>query len=237
MTHPPRPARLLTLFILAFLLTACGGGDTPATSVPDAAESAAAPAAVQPAGAGVALPSDPLAAIQQVLTNQQAGGAYRTTTTIDADGEPMVLTGEFIPPDRLRVVTDLGDVVQEMIFIGEQGWMKAGDTWTESPISAAQMLGQFRTAIDEFSVTATDVRFVGNESLNGQETAVYAYTLDMNKSTVTPMDLISSAKLWVNTATGLPVQQEITGEAMGVMSTTTQVIEYDSSITIEPPVQ
>jgi outer membrane lipoprotein-sorting protein len=224
--------RLLALLVLAFLLVACGGGDAPAAS--SASEDGAA---AQPAGGNVALPADPLAAIQQALTNQQSGGAYRTTTTIDADSEPMVLTGEFIPPDRLRVVTDLGDVQQEMIFIGDKGWMKAGDTWTESPISATQMLGQFRTAIDEFVATATEVRFVGNESLNGQETAVYAYTLDMNKSTVTPMDLISSVKLWVNTATGLPVQQEVTGEAMGVASTTTQVIEYDSSIAIEPPGQ
>ena len=237
MTHQPLSTRLLALLVLAFLLTACGGGDAPATSAPAAAENAAAPAAAQPSGAGAALPSDPLAAIQQVLANQQAAGAYRTTTTVESDGEAVVLTGEFIPPDRLRAVTDLGDGVQEMIFIGEQGWMKAGDTWTASPIPAAQMLGQFRNAIEEFSVTAADVRFVGNESLNGQETAVYAYSLDMNKSTVTPMDLISSVKLWVNTATGLPVQQEITGEVMGVKSTTTQVIEYDSSITIEPPVQ
>ncbi len=51
------------------------------------------------------------------------------------------------------------------------------------------------------------------------------------------LNVKSNVKLWVNLATGLPIQQEIEGEAMGVKSKTVQAIEYDASLTIEPPVK
>jgi hypothetical protein len=51
------------------------------------------------------------------------------------------------------------------------------------------------------------------------------------------MDAHSAVKLQVSTASGLPVRQEIEGEVMGVKSKSTQVIEYDANLKIEPPVQ
>ena len=39
----------------------------------------------------------------------------------------------------------------------------------------------------------------------------------------------------MNASSGLPVKQEIAGEAGGVKSNTVQMIEYDPTITVVPP--
>ena len=85
--------------------------------------------------------------------------------------------------------------------------------------------------------TSSNAAKVGNETVNGQETVVYSYDMDMNKSSSMKMDMKSAVKIWVRTSDGLPIKQEVSGEAMGVKSVSTQEIEYDPSIKIEPPVQ
>lgn len=223
-------ARILCLLILLALPLAACGGEESTSSTPS-----------EQAGgqSGSTLPSDPKAAVVQVLTAMQNSGPYRVTTTIVSDDTTMEMTGEVIPPDKMHNKTMIDDQPMEMLMVGEQSWMKLGDDWQEMPGGAALTIEQaLGFSVDELDKMITDVAYVGVESLNSVDAAVYTFTNDTSKSeALKDMDVKSTVKLWVNIASGLPIQQEIAGEAMGIKSTSTQMIEFDDSITIEPPVQ
>jgi len=239
------------LLAALLLLAACGGEATPesanapapaATSAPavSAAQPAAqpaAPAAAAPASA--ALPDDPKAAILQALRRQLTAGPYRSTTTITVGGAPQTVTGEVIPPDRMHVIMDLGDMKMEMIYIGDKTWSKQGDgPWQSSDQMGAAAGGLVdESMIADTEQTITEAALVGPEQVDGVDTLVYAFTTDLSKSTLTPMESIVHSKVWIATATGLVVRQEIEDTSAESPSKTVQVVEYDPSITIEPPVQ
>lgn len=188
-------------------------------------------------GGGSASPSDPLEAVAQALKNQQSAGPYRVTTTLDAGSGPMKMVAEVVPPDQLRASVEMTDMNQEMVFIGDKGWMKINDKWTESPMKVGDMLAQMNAVSGELlREVASDVKKVGTELVDGQEAVIYSYLVDMNKSTKMTMDVKSNVKLWITAKTALPIRQEVEGTAMGIKSTTAQTIVYDASIKITPPV-
>ncbi|MFN8445308.1 MAG: hypothetical protein U0175_31255 [Caldilineaceae bacterium] len=226
---------VLVLFLL-LTLAACGGDDEKNEST--SSDASAATTNTQTGANNPALPDDPLAAVTQALKNQQAAGAYRVKTTIDSAQGKMEMTAEVKPPDQLRMVTDTGGQKMEMVFVDGKGWMKMGDTWSESPMKLGDMLAQMNAMSGEMlAETASNATKVGNETINGQDTVVYSYDMDMNKSSTMKMDVKSAVKIWVRTSDGLPIKQEISGDALGVKSVSTQEIEYDPNIKIEPPVQ
>ena len=180
------------VFLAAAVLTACGGGEEKAA--PPASGDSAGQAASQDAAQGsAALPADPLAAVTQALKNQQAAGPYRVKTTIDSASGKMEMSAEIVPPDQMRMVIDAGGQKQEMVFIGDKGWMKLDEEWTESPLKGSDMLAQVAAiGVDDLAATASEMKQAGTETVNGQEAMLYTYMVDMNKSTAMKMDVKSS---------------------------------------------
>lgn len=245
MNRPSIASALATLLVAAALLTGCGGGDEPAATEPAIAP-AATPAPVQatdaatatPAPVAVELPTDPQAALFAAMRAQVNAGPYRNQTTIIADDSTVELSAEIIPPDRMHMTNNFGGQSQEQILIGDKGWMKQGDAWVESPMTGTNIVAQASgEMVEEMIKTISDVTLIGPETVDGVDALVYSYTSDMNKSDTMKMDSISTVKVWIATASGLMIKQEIDGEAMGIKSKTVQVITYDPNITIEPPVQ
>jgi outer membrane lipoprotein-sorting protein len=85
--------------------------------------------------------------------------------------------------------------------------------------------------------TVTEATLVGPEQVDGVSALVYTYTTDLSKSELTPMASIIRSRVWIDTATGLVIRQEIEDTTADTPSITVQVVEYDPSITIEPPVK
>lgn len=228
----------LIALVLCLLLTLADCGGDEEKDVATSGDTASATANTQASTNNTALPDDPMAAIAQALKNQQAAGPYRVKTTIDSAEGKMEMIAEVKLPDQLRMITNVSDQKMEMVFVGSKGWMKMGDTWSETPLKLGDMLGQMNVMSAEIlTETSSNAAKVGNETVNGQETVIYSYDMDMNKSSSMKMDMKSAVKIWVRTSDGLPIKQEVSGEAMGVKSVSTQEIEYDPSIKIEPPVQ
>ena len=229
---------VVTLLLAIYLLAACGGDDPApgATSAPENIPPTAQPATAAPAAQ---LPSDPNAAILQALRAQLNAGPYRTTTTIDMEGGAQTTVGTVIPPDRLHIVLDLGGMKTEMIYIGDKVWSRQGEKeWQVADrlgTPGAGLLDESMIADTEKTITA--VALVGPEVIDGVDTLVYTFTSDLSKSEVMPMESIMQSKIWVNTATGLIIRQEIEDTTTGTPAKTVQVIEYDPTITIEAPVQ
>ena len=246
---------LISLFLLSLLLTACGGSSASPTAAPPAATSApaattapaatsaavatTAPAAtpVPAATAAPALPGDPKSAIIAAMQNQMKAGPYRTTTNIVSDSGTIEMTGEIVPPDKIHTVMKMADFENENIFIGEQGWTKKEGVWEVSPVSGSMILEQvgLLATEDSLSKTISNVQAVGTDEVNGERARVYTYTSTYIFGEAGADQIISQVKLWVSEKRGLPVKQEIEGEAGGIKSKTVQIIEYDATITIKPP--
>jgi hypothetical protein len=245
MNRPSIASAFATLLVAAALLTGCGGNDEPAATEPAVAPAATAvdvqarvAATATPIPVAAEIPTDPQAALIASMRAQVNAGPYRNQTTIISDDSTVELSAEIIPPDRMHLTNNFGGQSQEQILIGDKGWMKQGDSWVESPMTGTNIVAQASgEMVDEMIKTISDVTLLGPETVDGVDVLVYSYTSDMNKSDTMKMDSISTVKVWIATASGLIMKQEIDGEAMGVKSKTVQVITYDPNITIEPPVQ
>jgi len=166
------------------------------------------------------------------MRKQISSGPYRLKTTITSDKTTTQMDGEVIPPDQMHMQMNTAGNTTEFIYIGDKGWMKAGDQWVASPISGGEIMKQVMQSVDEFAPTISNVQYVGEESLDGKSAKAYTYHMEL------PADkggVKSDAKVWIDAATGLILKSESTGEFGGVKSSTVQTIEYDSSIKIEPP--
>ncbi len=247
MFNPSKPKFAVAVFASVVLLAACGGSDAPkptdapakpatqdpTTQVPGTSE---VPGTLAPTAASVAVaPSgDAKEAVVAATKKQLTSGPYRSTTTIVTSDGTTELTGEVIPPDRMRVKSE----AMEMIYVGQDSWAKSSGEWEKSKMPGSGVLAQFTEAfMDEMAGTMSDVKFVGPGEANGTPAWVYSYTSDLSKATTMKMDSKSAVKVWIGVADGLIHKQEIDGEAMGIKSKTTQVVEYDASIKIEAPVK
>lgn len=235
----PQASQLIAMFVLATLLLAACGGDasTPSsTGATDANPPAAQPTPPQPA---VTLPDDPKAAILQALRGQLTAGPYRSTTTISADGSAQSVTGLVIPPDRMHVMMDIDGMKTEMIYIGDKVWSRQGDAaWVATERMGAAGAGLLdESMIADTEATITEAALVGPAEVEGVAALLYTFTTDLSKSTVMPMEGAVNAKVWIDTATGLPIRQETEDTTTGTPSTMVQIIEYDPTITIEAPAE
>ena len=219
---------------------ACVAGPEPAgpeQTGPEAEHAAPAATPVPAATAAPALPGDPKSAIIAAMQNQMKAGPYRTTTNIVSDSGTIEMTGEIVPPDKIHTVMKMADFENENIFIGEQGWTKKEGVWEVSPVSGSMILEQvgLLATEDSLSKTISNVQAVGTDEVNGERARVYTYTSTYIFGEAGADQIISQVKLWVSEKRGLPVKQEIEGEAGGIKSKTVQIIEYDATITIKPP--
>ncbi len=215
-----------------------------ATAVPAATQAPVAatalPSTAVPAATSVpaAAPVPSGSAKDAIIAAMQAtvkAGPYRTKSTIVSDNGTINMIGELIPPDKLHTTMKAADFEMENVIIGDQGWIKQNGEWTVSPMSSKTMLESAFLALtaEQLDLTISDAKAVGNETVNGEPARVYTFTstTDLGESG----KVLSAVKLWVSVKSGLPVKQEIAGEAGGVKSNTVQTIEYDPTISVVPP--
>ena len=119
----------------------------------------------------------------------------------------------------------------EIIYIGKDGYMKSGDKWTKMPGG-----GNIPTLRDSFTEeglkSLSDVKYEGNESVNGIATSIYTY------KNVTPVgDFPFTSKMWVRNDTGVPLK--IFVEYTNNQALKNMTINYDTEgkFTIEPPIK
>jgi len=250
---------LVALFVLTLLLAACGGSPAAPTSAPAPTTAPAAPAATSapaattapaptvaptaapaatatPAPTAVPAPvGSPQDAIVAALQALLQAGPYRTKTTIVAGSDTINLVGEMIPPDKLHTMMTTASFESETIVIGDAVWSKRDGAWSVLPVSGKEMLQSAfpALAVDQLIGTISKAGTAGTDTVDGEPTNVYTYTSTTDLGSGS--QVVSAVKLWVSARRGVPVKQEVVGEAGGVQSTTVQTIEYDPTITIAAP--
>ena len=122
----------------------------------------------------------------------------------------------------------------EFIIIGDNTWMKPeGQGWMKFPMSMKKVIDQYTPEVMKASMDGmTNVRFVGDEEVNGVACKVYGYDFDVK---VMGFRSQGTSTVYLNADTGYPVRVESDGEAMGSRSKTVVDYTYDPNIRVAAP--
>jgi len=138
---------------------------------------------------------------------------------------------DYSAPDRFHVKYLAGTGAgMEIIFIGDQMYMKSGSSWSKS--SGGSAIPTLRDSFTEEGLkTLSDVKFEGNDTVNGKAALVYTY------KNVTPVGAHPfNAKIWIGKDSGLPVKI-VVDYPSGPLKQMTVNYDTETPVTIEPPIK
>jgi outer membrane lipoprotein-sorting protein len=141
---------------------------------------------------------------------------------------------EYAAPDRYRVdYVDGTGAAMEMIIIGDQSYLKSGDSWTKTPTGQSSIPTLRAAFSDEALKTVSDVKFEGEQTVDGKPAFVYSYKM------VTPIgNLPVALKMWVAKNSGLPMRTYVENSSgVGVVKNMTVTYDTESPVTIESPIK
>lgn len=171
--------------------------------------------------------ADPKAELHQAFTRFLAAKSFRAELS-DLDRQRTVAHMEFVAPDRYRVQVE--GAPGDQVIIGDTVYMTMNGQTMRVPVPAAGMTRHYRDP-DVLAQTERNVHVerVGSDRIDGEAASVYHYTVDAPH----PADV----KLWISDKSGLPLQMQTTGTAMGqTHHTQIRYRDYDdASIRIEAP--
>jgi len=138
---------------------------------------------------------------------------------------------DYVAPDRYHVMYQGGNAVgMELIYIGNDSYMKSGPKWTKMPGGNATAIPNLRDSFTEQGLkTLTDVKFEGEDTANGKSCLVYTYK---NQTPVGAYPF--SCKMWVDKASGIPVKNVI-DYTNGMLKQMTVNYDTETPVTIEAP--
>jgi hypothetical protein len=134
---------------------------------------------------------------------------------------------EFVAPDRFRIKTGPG---LETIVIGKDVYLSMDGSFTKLPGAMDGSIPDMRATFNkEGRKWFSDIRFVGEETVNGRATLAYEYK---NKGAGNLGE--NDSKIWVATDNGLPLKIESRYKT-GNLKTMVIEYEYDPNLKIEVP--
>jgi outer membrane lipoprotein-sorting protein len=169
---------------------------------------------------------DPAADIDAMADKFLAQKSFRATilSTGDKDVRQEV---EFVAPNRFRSKTGPG---LETIVVGKDVYVSLEGSFMKLPGEMPSTVPTLREAFEkEGRKWFSDVRFVGEETVNGRPSYAYDY---VNKGPQNAGE--DNSKIWVAKDDGLPLRIESRYKS-GNLKTMTIEYEYDPNIKIEVP--
>lgn len=140
---------------------------------------------------------------------------------------------EYVAPDRYHVINLAGPAGgMETIMIGKNTYMKTGGTWRKLQVNLGGSIPTMRDSFTEEGLkTLTDVKFDGDDSVDGKPALLYSY-----KNTVPNVNTPITSKTWVSKDTGLPMKI-VVDYSSGPLKQMTVKYDTETKLTIEPPVK
>jgi hypothetical protein len=217
------------LFLSAILIAPLAGcaknGETESAKNTSGETAGSSPDPAKPLSTSMT-PSDALA---QAMRTQLSAKSYRvriSSSPAAAQGETLV---EYVAPDRIHMSNPLN----EMIAVGSVTYTRQGDgPWQKAPINAGEIARTFRDPklIDQLT-TNYDIKFVGEDTLDGAPMLVYEYTPKATSSA--PKG--GKTKVWISAVDSFPRKVETQG-VTNPSVTTIIYSDYNTDIKIELPV-
>ncbi len=152
--------------------------------------------------------------------------SYRARIT--APGGTTVVLNEVVPPDRIRVVQQMGNITFEFITVGAETRLRilssgVPPTWQcVPPAQAASLRPQQPATPDEVTITR-----LGESSVEGTRTQGYQYTQVIQGRP-------STHRLQVVAESGLPRRLEVL-DSGGNVTALADYYDFNAPITIELP--
>lgn len=139
---------------------------------------------------------------------------------------------DYAAPDRFHM-TYLGGTAKgmEIIIIGKQTYMKTAGKWMKSPVGMGEAMPSLRDSFTEEGLkTLSDVKFDGDDTVDGKPALVYSY------KNVTPKgNYPFTSKIWIGKDSGLPMKIEVNYEN-GSLKQMNVVYDTETPVSIEPPI-
>ena len=222
---------ILPLILLAAVALGCSQlrdianrGEAPT----NATNSDSPAAATSETSGGVAPSGDPSADINRMADAFLAQKSFRAKM-VGSGQTPMNMELEFVAPDRFRVRNTSGP---EMVIVGKNVYVEDEGRWQKLPGDLGATVPDMRKAWDEEGRKwFTDVRYVGEDTADGRPAYVYTYHNKGDKGVGA-----NDSKIWISKADGLPVRIEANYKS-GTLRSMTIDYDYDTNISIEPPIK
>lgn len=216
----------LPLVVLATSALACSWlGDEPATNSANVASNAAVNVTGNSASSA-AVRENPVADIDAMADKFLAQRSFRAKM-LGTGAKDVKTDLEFVAPDRFRIKTGPG---METIVIGKDVYISLDGSFTKLPGAMGNSVPDLRSTFEkEGRQWFSDVRYVGEETVNGRPVYTYEY---VNKG---PQNVgENNSKIWVAKDDGLPLRIESRYRS-GDLKTMTIDYEYDPNIKIDVP--
>lgn len=151
-------------------------------------------------------------------------------------GKELHMKLEYVAPDRYHIYfyDPPGTVKSETMMIGNDMFVRLNGKWQKFPsmLKDNSMMNMRKMFDEEGLKTVQDVKYVGEDSIDGQKAYLYSYHNTKTDAT-TPYPFTS--KIWIGAGDGVPKKLEVNYEG-GDLKTMTVIYDTSSDITIEPPV-
>jgi hypothetical protein len=226
-------APLLILLVVTFgcsSLRELGSKTRTGNSAASNSNVAAAPESKVGETAGTFAPSgDPKADIEKIADKFLSEDSFRAEMVGEGD-MPMRTELEFVSPDRYRIKNANST---EMIVIGKTAYMNAGGQWRKMPMALDSTVTDMRAAFNKEGMKwFSDVRYEGEEMVDGKSAHVYAFHNKGPGAGVGEND----SKIWVAKSDGRPLKIEAIYK-QGTLKSMTIEYDYETPVVIEPPVK
>lgn len=137
---------------------------------------------------------------------------------------------DYVAPDRYHVVyRENGAPETEMIMVGNHAYTKDGDSWKEIPGDTSPTPTIRNSWTEDALKSISDVKFEGEEMLNGKPALVYTY-----KVVTVVGNFPTNRKIWVSKSSGIPMKSFVE-YSNGPIKTLTNTFDTESPVTIELP--
>jgi len=155
------------------------------------------------------------------------------TANMEGTGQTAIKSQvEYAAPDKYHVKylggTGAG---MELIYLGKDSYMKAGDKWSKMP-GGGTNIPTLRDSFTEAGLkTLTDVKFEGEDTIDGKPAMAYSY------KNVTPVGAYPfTSKIWLSQKTGIPLRIYVE-YSNGQLKNMTVNYDTESPVSIEAPIK
>ena len=182
---------------------------------------------MNPGGGG--LSTDPQTAVQNAYQKFMDAKFYHSTIKTKTPQGEAETELDYNAPDKFWIKNKMLNMKSEAISVGSDYYTRINDgKWTKMPAGQAPSISEMRNKMSKDAVNAMkDIEAVGQDSFNGKDAMVYKF-----KSTYGGE---STSKMWVSTASGLPLKVESDGIYNGQNVNITIAYDYDKEVKIEVP--
>lgn len=136
---------------------------------------------------------------------------------------------KYLAPDKFHIRHFGG---AEVIYIGKDAYSKVAGKWSMGPSGLDPATGLRGSFTEEGLKTLSDVKFEGEDKVDGKSASVYSY------KNVTPVGSFPfTSKIWVSNDTGLPMKIHVEYENNQALKYMDVTYDTESPVTIEAPIK